>query len=75
MSKIAQNITELIGKTPLIRLNSVTKDAKATVIAKLESFNPGGSVKDRIGFSMLEEAEKPRLLSSLRVVIPALDYR
>jgi cysteine synthase len=69
MSNIAQNITELIGKTPLVRLQSVTKDAKATVIAKLESFNPGGSVKDRIGFSMIEEAEKQGLINKTTTII------
>ena len=56
--KIAENAGELIGNTPLVRLNRITKGAKAEVVGKLESFNPVGSVKDRIGVSMIEAAEK-----------------
>ena len=52
------NITELIGDTPLIKLNRINKGLKPQIFAKLESHNPGGSVKDRIGIAMLDAAEK-----------------
>src|SRR3974377_1320536 len=51
-------ILEVIGNTPLVRLNRVVRGVRATVLAKLEYLNPGGSVKDRIGITMLEAAEK-----------------
>ncbi|MCC7299874.1 MAG: cysteine synthase A [Verrucomicrobia bacterium] len=60
--KIYDNVTQTIGHTPLIRLNSLTKGLKATVAVKMESRNPLGSVKDRIGVAMIEAAEKSGLL-------------
>lgn len=58
MGRINEDNSKTIGNTPLVRLNRITLGAKATVVAKLESRNPLGSVKDRIGFSMIEAAEK-----------------
>lgn len=55
---IYNNITELVGKTPIIKLNNLTDENAATVYVKLESFNPGSSVKDRIALAMIEAAEK-----------------
>ncbi|MBF0253826.1 MAG: cysteine synthase A [Candidatus Omnitrophica bacterium] len=69
MKRIAGNITELIGKTPLVRLNRVTAGCEATVAAKLESFNPVSCVKERIGLAMIEDAEAKGLLSKDSVVI------
>jgi len=58
VGKIYEDITQTIGRTPLVRLNRLTEGAKATVVVKMESFNPLSSVKDRIGVSMIDEAEK-----------------
>lgn len=62
MGRIYDDITETTGRTPLVRLNRLTKNARAVVAAKLESFNPLGSVKDRIGVSMINAAEKDGLI-------------
>jgi cystathionine beta-synthase len=56
--KIYNNILETIGNTPLVRINQLTKDCKATVLAKIETFNPGNSIKDRMALKMIEDAEK-----------------
>jgi len=58
MGRIYEDITETIGNTPLVKLNRITQGVEATILAKLESFNPLGSVKDRIGVSMIEAAEE-----------------
>jgi cystathionine beta-synthase len=62
MKKIADNILETIGNTPMVRINNITKDVKATVYAKVETFNPGNSIKDRMALKMIEDAEKSGLL-------------
>jgi len=71
MSSIAKNITELIGKTPLLELSNFArqKSLDAALIAKLEYFNPGGSVKDRIGFAMIEAGEKAGFIKRGTVII------
>jgi len=67
--KIASDVTELIGNTPLVRLNRITTGIEAQVLAKLEFFNPAHSVKDRIGVSMIDAAESAGLLTSGQVII------
>ncbi len=67
--KIADNVGELIGNTPLVKLNRIASEAKAQVVAKLECFNPAGSVKDRIGVSMIEAAENKGLINKDTVIL------
>jgi cysteine synthase A len=69
MKEIYNNVLETIGKTPLIRLNRLTNGLKCTVVAKQESRNPGGSVKDRICLSMITEAEKQGLIKPDTTII------
>jgi len=69
MPRIANNITELVGNTPLVRLNKVSQGLGAEVVAKLESFNPCASVKDRIGVSMIEAAEEAGVIKVGTVII------
>ena len=67
----SENILGLIGRTPLVRLNKLTKGIRATVLAKMESLNPGGSVKDRIGVSMIDAAERDGRLKPGGTVVEA----
>src|SRR5271166_549008 len=66
---VAENITQLIGNTPLVRLRKVTDGAVADVVAKLESFNPAGSVKDRIGVAMIDAAERAGLIRPGTIIL------
>ncbi|MFC1576519.1 cysteine synthase A [Candidatus Omnitrophota bacterium] len=66
---IADNITNLIGNTPLVRLEKIGKGLGASLVAKIESQNPGGSIKDRIGLAMIEDAEKKGLIKKDTVII------
>ena len=89
MSKIAKQLTELVGNTPLLELNkySQAKGVETPVIAKVEFFNPGGSVKDRIALAMIEDAEQKGSVKcilfillitttpSLPVIIPWIIYK
>ncbi|MDO9585607.1 MAG: pyridoxal-phosphate dependent enzyme, partial [Syntrophales bacterium] len=69
MARIFSDITRTIGNTPLVRINKLTEGLKATVLAKLESFNPLSSVKDRIGVAMIEAAEREGSLNKDSVII------
>ncbi len=73
MKKIYSDLTQLVGNTPLVELPRYSEEAglKTPIIAKLESFNPGGSVKDRIGLAMIEDAEKKGLLHANSVIVEA----
>ncbi len=66
---IAEDVTQLVGNTPLVRLRRVTEGAVADVVAKLEYFNPGGSVKDRIGVAMLDAAEEAGLIRPDTIIL------
>jgi len=69
MVKIANDVTELTGNTPLVKLNRISSGAYATVVAKLESFNPLSGVKDRIGVSMIEAAEKDGFIREDTIIL------
>ena len=69
MSRIFEDITKTIGNTPLVKLNRITEGVGALVLAKIESFNPLSSVKDRIGVAMIEDAERKGLLKKNSVII------
>ncbi len=69
MARISENLTELIGRTPLLRLHRITAGIPADVVVKIESFNPAGSVKDRIGYAMIRDAEEKGLVTKDTVII------
>ena len=67
--RIANNIIDLIGNTPLVKINKLNKDGKANIVAKLEMFNPLSSIKDRIGFAMINDAEKNGKLKKDSIIV------
>ena len=69
--KIAKSITDLVGHTPLVELNTLTKDLPARVVAKLEFFNPASSVKERIALAMIEDAEKAGKINQDTIIVEA----
>jgi cysteine synthase A len=72
--KIANHLGELIGRTPLVKINSLTNESVATLVAKLEFFNPLHSVKDRIGWAMIEAAENKGIINKDTVITPVLHW-
>ncbi|MDD5725182.1 MAG: pyridoxal-phosphate dependent enzyme, partial [Candidatus Omnitrophica bacterium] len=69
MGKIYQDITKTVGNTPLVRLNRIASEINATILVKVESFNPLSSVKDRLGVALIEDAERRGLLGKNTTVI------
>ncbi|MFW9946542.1 MAG: cysteine synthase A [Candidatus Odinarchaeota archaeon] len=69
MGRLYNNIIETIGNTPLVKLNRITKDIEPNIYAKLESFNPGASVKDRICMSMIEKAEQENIINRDTIIV------
>lgn len=69
MGRITQDVTQLIGQTPLVRINRLAQGMPAEIVAKLEYFNPAGSVKDRIAFAMIEDAERKGLIDAETVLV------
>ena len=69
MGKIYNNIIETIGNTPLVKLNRITKDIKPNIYVKLEAFNPGGSVKDRICMAMIDAAEEAGIINQNTIIV------
>src|SRR5690625_212219 len=67
--QVTNNIVDLIGKTPIVKLNRMIEEDSAEIYVKLESFNPGSSVKDRIALSMIEQAEKDGILQAGDTII------
>jgi cysteine synthase A len=69
MAKVFEDITRTVGNTPLVKINRLAQGSKATILVKLESFNPASSVKDRIGVALIEDAEKKGLINKDTVII------
>jgi len=69
MGRVYSNIIETIGRTPLVKLNRITKDIEPNIYAKIEAFNPGGSVKDRICMSMIKAAEKANVINKKTTIV------
>jgi len=69
MGKVYNNIIETIGNTPLIKLNRITKEIEPNIFAKMEAFNPGASVKDRICMAMIEAAEKANVIDESSTIV------